>query len=172
MSLKGWAERRVHLPQSADDTQMMVMVFVAKGYHQIMFCLVSTRTSRSLSASLLSNQSVPQPVVFCGVICSQVLAILPPGLWASLCWTVWGSSQPISLTCWSSFKWQHTHVMLFFPVFCIIIKLTEDVFWPIIWIIVKRLDSSRCHMNARDTTSDWLPDGPYAIWQNLSSPEV
>lgn len=30
---------------------------------------------------------------------------------AELCWIVWGSSQPISLTCWDLFEWQHNHLV-------------------------------------------------------------
>lgn len=178
MSPKGWAERRVHLPHTAADTSAN-----AAKDGCCWWSLLQRHITRSCSAQCPPGHldpfmqacfpaSQPQPIVFCGLICPQVLPILSPGLCTSLCWTVWGSSQPIPLTYWGSSEWQHIHLMLFFPDFLSssnMLRVPSGQLSRSLWRGYTIVDAISMPM---DTTSDWLPDEPYAIWQNPSNPEV
>lgn len=144
--------REDSLPQTADDTPANA----AKNG-----CCWQSLLQRHITRSCSAQCPPGHPDLFLQVcfptsqpqICSVLWSYLSPGAGYSVTKTLhifveW-CEVPAYFSNVLSFIWMAAHPPdAILPRFFIIIRLAEGAFWPIIQVITKRLDSSRCHVNA------------------------
>ena len=83
--------------------EVVLAFFAAKVCCWLMISLVFTRTPTSCFAELLSSSQC--------VLVHRAYSSSDARLCISLCWTLWGSCQPISPACWGPSGWKHNHLV-------------------------------------------------------------